>query len=180
MINKSKKQMPRNQKLTTLEKTLISAHKTDMITYLASHPEDFNEAIKLAVSNKQPYSRRAAWLIWSCIEENDQRVQGYVNEIIKSLPTKTEDHQRELIKILLQMELAEEHEGILFDLCITVWQKLDNKPSVRFNAFKMIKKIAQRHPDLTNELVLLTQNEYMDSLSSAAQKSIYKMLKELA
>ncbi len=63
---------------TSLEHLLISSHKDEMIVYMVAHPEDFEEAIKLAISNKQPYSWRSAWLLWSCMEENDQRVQGYI------------------------------------------------------------------------------------------------------
>ena len=179
MIKKSKKKITGNQQLTTLEKILTSTCKADMISYLDTHPEDFDESIKLAISNKQPYSWRGAWLLWSCMEENDQRVQEYVNSIVNTLTTKKEDHQRELIKILLQMELKEEHEGILFDVCVTVWQKLDNKPSIRFTAFKMLVKIAKGHPDLINEIAFLTQNEYLNSFSHTAQKSINKILKDL-
>ncbi len=110
---------------TSLEHLLISSHKDEMIVYMVAHPEDFEEAIKLAISNKQPYSWRSAWLLWSCMEENDQRVQGYIKDIIDTLTTKNEDHQRELIKILQQMELSDEYEGFLFDVCVTIWKKID-------------------------------------------------------
>ena len=76
-----------------------------MISCMDAHPEDFEEAIKLAVSDKQPYSWRAAWLLWSCMEENDQRIQGYVKNIIDTLTARNDDHQRELLIILHQMEI---------------------------------------------------------------------------
>lgn len=164
---------------TELEHLLLSSHKDEMISFMEAHPEVFDQAIKLAISDKKPCSWRAAWLLWSCIEENDPRVQGYVKDIIDTIKTKNHNHQRELMKILQQMELNEEYQGYLLDVCVTIWKKIDNKPSVRFNAFKMIMKIAQKHPDLTNEVVLLTQNQYMDYLSSSAQKSISKMVKDL-
>ena len=104
---------------TALEHILTSCYKADMIIYMDAHPEDFEEAIKLAVSDKQPYSWRAAWLLWSCMEENDRRIQRYMKKIINTLTTKNDDHQRELLKILLQMEINEEYEGFLFNcLCI--------------------------------------------------------------
>jgi len=151
-----------------------------MISYMAAYPEDFEEAIKLAISEKQPYSWRAAWLLWSCMEENDKRIQEYIKNIISIISTKNDAHQRELLKILQQMEINEEYEGLLFNLCVTVWEKINKKPSVRFNAFKMIVKIAKNHPDLSHEIVLLTQNQYVDSLSPAAKKSISRMIKEFS
>jgi len=161
---------------TNLEHILVNTYKAEMISYLKAHPEDFDEAIRIAISDKQPYSWRAAWLLWSCMEENDKRVQGYNDDIIKALPTKNDDHQRELIKILQQMELNEEQESYLFDVCVSVWEKVNNKPSVRFNAFKFIVKMAKKYPDLSNEVKFLTQDHYLEFLSAAAKKSISKML----
>ena len=163
---------------TALEHILTSSYKAEMISYMNAHPEDFEEAINLAISNKQPYSWRAARLLWSCMEENDQRIQGYIRNIINTLTTKNDDHQRELLKILLQMELNEEYEGFLFNVCVTVWEKINKKPSVRLTAFKVIVKIAKKYPDLSHEIIFLTQNQYLDSLSPTVKRSISRMIKE--
>lgn len=163
---------------TNLEHILVNTYKAEMISYMKAHPEDFEEAIHLAISDKQPYSWRAAWLLWSCMEDNDTRIQGYIDNIIKALPTKNDDHQRELIKILRQMELNEEQESSLFDVCVSVWEKVNKKPSVRFNAFRFIVKMAKKYPDLSNEVKFLTQDQYLEFLSAAAKKSISKRIKE--
>lgn len=164
---------------TALEHILTSSYKVDMIAWMDAHPEDFEEAIKLAVSNKQPYSWRAAWLLWSCMEKNDQRIQGYVKSIIDTLPARNDNQQRELLIILNQMEINEELEGLLFNHCISIWEKINKKPSMRLTAFKIIVKIANKHPDLSREIIFLTQNQYLDSLSPAAYKSVIKMIKGL-
>ncbi|MCK5103860.1 MAG: hypothetical protein KAR17_13645, partial [Cyclobacteriaceae bacterium] len=90
---------------TTLEHILTNSYKADMISYLESHPDDFEEAIRLAISDKQPYSWRAAWLLWSCMDKNDQRIKSYIKDIINTLTSKNDDQQRELFIILQQMEL---------------------------------------------------------------------------
>ena len=41
---------------------------------------DFEEIIKLAIVDKQPYSWRAAWLLWSCMDKNDQRIHKYIKK----------------------------------------------------------------------------------------------------
>ena len=164
---------------TGLEHILTNSYKADMISYLEAHPEDFEETIKLAISDKQPYSWRAAWLLWSCMDKNDQRIKKYIKDIINTLTTKNDDQLRELFIILQQLELDEEYEGVLFNNCVNVWEKINKKPSVRYNAFKLIIKIAKKHSDLSHEVVFLTQNQYMDSLSDTVKKSISKMIKEL-
>ena len=144
-----------------------------------NHPEFFEEAIELAISDKQPYSWRAAWLLWSCMEENDQRIQKHIKKIVDSIKTKDDGHQRELLKILLQIELKEEYEGIIFNLCMDLWEQINKKPSVRINALKFIIKIAKKHPELAKEITFLTQDHYLETLSPGVKHSVSIMMKEL-
>jgi hypothetical protein len=161
-----------------LEHVLVHSHKEEMIAFMAAHPEYFEEAIELAINDKQPYSWRAAWLLWSCISENDPRVQKHIQKILKNIKDKSDGHQRELIKILLVMNLNEEEEGYLYDVCVQLWQQTEKKPSVRFTAFRCMTKIAHKYPELSNEVKLLSQEMYLNSLSPGVKRSIRKMLKQ--
>ena len=163
-----------------LEIILSTTYKEQMISYLNSHPESFEEAVQLAIGNKQPYSWRSAWLLWSCMQKNDHRIQPYVQDMINALSEKKDGHQRELIKILLDMDLTEEQEGYLFDLCSSVWEKTHKNPSVRFTAFKFLVKMAKKHPDLINEITFLCQEHYLESLSPGVKRSLSRMIKGMA
>jgi len=162
-----------------LKHKLLNSYKDEMILFMDAHPEFIKEAIQLAIADKQPYSWRAAWLLWSCMEENDKRIRKYIKKIIDSFKTKNDGHQRELLKILLQMELKEEYEGILFNLCMDIWEQINKTPSVRINALKFIIKIAKKHPELSQEISFLTQDHYLDSLSPGVKHSVSRMMKEL-
>ncbi len=78
------------------------------------------------------------------------------------------------------MELNEEQESYLFNVCVTIWEKINKNPSVRFTALKFIIKTAKKYPDLSNEITFYTQNHYLDSLSPGVKRSVYKMIKELS
>ncbi|MCK9617614.1 MAG: hypothetical protein M0R21_07230 [Lentimicrobiaceae bacterium] len=160
---------------TKLEHILTHSYKADMISYMKSHPEDFDELIKLAIADKQPYSWRAAWLLWSCMDKNDRRIHRYAEKIIDTLPTKCDNQLRELLIILQRMELNDDYEGKLFDICVNIWEKIGKQPSVRYNAFKLIVKTVKNHPDLSKEIIFMTESHYMDSLSDTVKKSIFKM-----
>ncbi len=160
---------------TELEKVLMSFHKAEMTMYMANHPESFEELIQLAIDDKQPYSWRAAWLLWGCMEENDSRIKEHIRTIIRSVQGKKDGHQRELIKILYLMNLDEIDEGILFDHCISIWEKINKQPSVRFNAFKMILKISRKYPELAKEIDFLLQDHYLETLSNGARRALLKM-----
>ncbi|MBT8283936.1 MAG: hypothetical protein HKO75_01015 [Flavobacteriaceae bacterium] len=161
---------------TLLEQKLLHSHKKEMIVFLKKHPEYFDEAVELAIQNKQPYSWRAAWVLWSYISKNDIRIKNHIPKLIKAIRNKADGHQRELLKILLEMNLNEEEEGYLFDLCVTLWEDVEKKPSIRYTAFKFIIKMAKKHPELSNEILLLAQDKYLNSLSPGVHRSIKKMI----
>jgi len=92
---------------SALEYKLLNSHKKEMISYMTDHPEAFNEAIELAVSDRQPYAWRAAYVLWSVIQENDKRIKKHIKKIVDAVKNKNDGHQRELVKILLMMELDE-------------------------------------------------------------------------
>jgi hypothetical protein len=165
---------------TDLEHILLNSYKDGMITFMNAHPEVYDEAVQLAISDKQPYAWRSAWLLWSCIEKNDKRIRKHIKEIVKAVPTKNDGHQRELIKILHQMELSERHESILFNICMNVWEQIGKTPSVRVTAFRFILKMAKKHPDLLNEIIYLTEDHYLESLSPGVKRSVQKLISELS
>jgi len=165
---------------TPLEHVLMNSYKEEMIAFVADNPQYFDELVLLAMKEKQPYAWRAAWLLWSCIEENDPRLHSYIPQFMDSLPEKKDGHIRELVKILTSMELDEEQEGRLFDYCVTVWEKLGHRPSIRYMAFRFLVKMAKKHPELGNEIGLFAQEHYTESLSPGIKHSINKMIKELA
>jgi len=161
-----------------LEHILTHTYKEGMIAFVEAHPEVFEELIQLTVSDKQPYSWRASWLLWSVMEENDPRVRESIPVIIDVLPQLRDGQQRELIKILYKLELDEDYEGRIFNLCVNVWEKIHKQPSVRLNAFLLILKISKKHPDLQHEILLLTQEQYTETLSKGVRHSISKLIKD--
>jgi hypothetical protein len=163
-------------KESRLENILTDFYKAEMVSYLEANPAEFEQAIKLAIEDVPRYSWRATWLLWSCMVDNDSRVSAYLKEIIDRLPGKCDNHQRELLKILQRMELTEECEGQLFDISFKIWENTGNQQSVRYNALKLILKIVEKHPDLSNEVVFLTESKYLETLSEGVKKSIARMI----
>ena len=165
-----------DQEETNLEYTLTNSPKNDWISYIASNQDDFPELIKLSISDKQPYSWRASWLLWSCMDNNDQRLKRHIKEIIDILPARQNSQQRALLKVLQGMKIDPKYEGQLFDTCTKIWQNINNNPSLRFQAFKIMVAISKKYPDLTSEIKLLTDTYYTDNLSDIVKKSIYKLI----
>ena len=147
-----------------------------MISYLNAHPERFAEAVELALADRPACSWRASWLLFNCMEHNDHRLHRHIHDIIKVLPSKKDGHQRELIKILYQMDVDEALEGQLLDHCFRLWEKMKKQASVRISALKMILKIAGKYKELLPEVQLLTQPYYTETLSPGIRRSVQRMM----
>lgn len=165
--------------LTALESKLICSYKDEMVYFLKSNPQYFNEAIDLAISNKQPFAWRSAFLIFDCMEVNDKRVKKNIKTIVASIKDKKDGHQRELLKVLYKMEISEKYEGILFNICIDLWEQINKSPSVRVTALKFIFKLIKKHPELFDEIKYLLQDHYLETLSPGVKYSVEKMIQEL-
>lgn len=164
--------------MTEYESILISRYKDEMINYLHNHSEAFDEAFSLAVSNNQPFAWRSAWLLWSCLKNNDSRITNHIDEILDNIDGKGDGHQRELIKILEKLELNKEQEGKLLNLCIQLWENISKKPSIRYTAFRNILKIAKKYPELASEIDFFTQSPFLVTLSPGVKHSLKKMIKD--
>jgi hypothetical protein len=164
--------------VSDVENVLIRFYKSEMIAWMQEHPEAFEEAVRLAVSDKQPYAWRAAWLLHSCLQVNDKRMQPHVGTIIKAIGGKKDGHQRELIKILLQMQLKKGQEGILFSRCADLWEDINKNPSVRITALRFMIKTAKKHPELLNEISFLIQDHLLETLSPGIKHSVARMIQE--
>lgn len=163
---------------TELEQILISAGKVEMIVFFNSHPEYFEEAVQLSLSDKHPYNWRAAGLIFSCMKENDKRLKKHIDKIIGAISDKKDGHKRELLNILNKMKLNDENEGLVFDISMALWEAIDKIPSLRYTAFKFIVKTAKKYPELSNEVAFLTQNHFLNTLSPGIKIVVERIAQE--
>ncbi len=165
---------------TPFEELLISSYKDGMIAYMHAHPEAFDEAATLAVTDKQPYAWRSAWLLWSCLTPNDARIKKHLNKFIRYIPAAQENQKRELLKIALSMKLSERQESRLFDISIDLWKDISKDPSIRMMAFRMLLKISEKYPELKTELLLLADEHYLKTLSPGIRHSIRRLITQLS
>jgi hypothetical protein len=157
----------------------MSSYKPEMLRFLKNHPELFEETVELAIADKQPYSWRAALILVDCVKKKDSRLQPYIKKIVKSLPDKKDGHQSSLIKILLQVDVEEDYEGKLFDICIGIWESIDKIPSVRINALRLILNMVRKYPELSGEITQLIRDENMETLSPGAKRCAIKLREKI-
>ena len=163
---------------TPFEHILLSSYKQGMISYVHSHPEAYSEAVSLAVSDKQPYSWRAAQLLWSCIEPDDLRIRKHLKKIISYLPFAVDNQKSQLLKILLLMKIPNNLGGLVLDESISCWKDITKMPSLRYRALVLILTIAKRFPELSHEISLLHNEHYFSTFSPGVKRSAERLFRE--
>ena len=151
-----------------------------LVEQLRTRPEAFGVSLHTAINGSGPHGWRAAWILCHAMNTSDNRLQSRVGEIIDAIPEKSDGHQRELLRILHKLTIGEDHEGLLFDVCMALWADLQKASAVRVFAFKHIYNIADRYPELKNEVRLVTDDVYVETLSPGIRSSVRKLIKRLA
>lgn len=163
---------------TPLENSMIRGRKEAMIAFLRSHPNYIPEAFELALSNKQPYCWRSAWLLQCCLVHNDPHFSPYLEKLLNAIPNKKDGHQRELIKLLFLVDWGDKMEGELYEYCSQIWLQIHKSPSVRVEAMEVLLRISNKYPELKQELNLLLQDAFLETLSPGIKNSLLKRLQK--
>jgi hypothetical protein len=168
---------PTTDSLIQLFKTVRNKEK--LLHYVSQNPDAFNVLLALSLEENTPEAWRAAWLVGHTMRKNDHRIIPSIDILIKILKEAKEGHQRQLIILLLKMELNEEQEGKLFDSCLSIWEQINCIPSTRITALKFILKTVKKFPELKNEIKLWTQDMYLETLSPGIKNSVLKQVKDV-
>ena len=155
---------------------LKSGRKNEIEAYLATNPNSFGKIFNIALSEEEKICWRSAWLISSTIKHNDKRLATKRDLLIAAIEGKKDGHQRELLRILLQLELEDDQEGLLFDKCLSLWENISNSSSLRITAFKFIMKTLNKYPELVEEVDFFTDEHYLKPLSPGIRHSVIQLI----
>jgi hypothetical protein len=150
-----------------------------MVQFLKENPEQLEEAINFSLSDQQPIAWRAAWVIGGNLPECADKLEPHLGNILDRLPELDDGHQREFIKILVQCKLNEDQQGLFFDICVSIWEQVRKKPSVRYFAFQVMADMTKIYPELIHEVISLTQPQYLNSLSPGIKQGVFKKVEKL-
>ncbi len=157
-----------------LEHILSKGRKADMIAYIGATPGAFEEVLELATSDREPVCWRSAWILKNCMKKNDERVRPYVGDFVNVLADKKDGHQRELLKILLMMDLEDEYVSFVYDFCVRAWKEPSNQSSLRHTSIGFILKCAKANSDFAADIPELSHSIYMNTLTPGVKYSVQR------
>ena len=149
---------------------------TKFESIISREENPFNELMELALQNHAPASWRATFICHHKTSSNDPLLEPYIERIVSAIPSKKDGHQRELLRLLLKMDITEELEGKLSDICVTIWEAVEKSSSARILAFRVIAQITAKYPEMKNEMEFLTQSQYTETLSPGIKRSLEKII----
>ncbi len=162
-----------------LEIVLSKLFKEDVFKFMHEYHEEFESIIELSVTDEKPICWRAAWVVQNFMEQDDERVKPYVDIMLEIIPQKEDGHQRELMKILANMNLDDDRESILYDECVTIWESVRKKPGTRYFAFQQMAKMVEKYPELIQEIHAVTQPQHINALSPGIRRGVLRLVARL-
>ncbi|MBC8266489.1 MAG: hypothetical protein H8E84_05930 [Flavobacteriales bacterium] len=139
----------------------------------------FDFLVKHMQKEEKHTSWRSAWVVVHLMKEDDPKIKKHLTKIIKSIESKADGHQRELLKIVRKMKLSEKNDGLFFDVCINIWESVNKKPATRYYAGLFIIEMAKKYPEIKNELEHLTSYYYTQTLSPGIKRSFDRRLSKI-
>jgi hypothetical protein len=141
-------------------------HKSDVdlcASAVVQEPKLFKELLDIVASGEVTPAMKAAWVLGKASELNRALPSKHVARIIELLgQAKISGVQRELIKTLFKLNLQEEEESRILDLCFHFLNHSESDVAVRHHALKILLALTKKYPDLRQELIasLEAQLEY--------------------
>lgn len=161
-----------------LMELLMLGMKPEMVNRVKSTPELFDLLLKGALDLNPKLGWRSAWLLWDCMEYNDPRIHDILPELFAKMSEFPDNQQWNLLMVLHRLQVPEKWESKLFDYCLKIFTLEDKKPAFRYNAWKFMLQMAQKHNELWQEVAWVSTPEMLESLSPGVRHSIkMQMLK---
>jgi hypothetical protein len=175
-------------KLEKLEELFLpetSRRNTDLVAeIIMQQPELFGELFRIFASNKEPVSRRAAWVIDVVSEKHPGLIAPYLDKIVELLPEFSHDGmKRHSLRILARSPLPREHLlGILLNVCFEWLLSPTEAVSAKVYSMDILYRVSLTEPDLKKELADSIEwriNEGTPGFKNRGRKMLKKLLREM-
>ena len=70
-----------------------------------------------------------------------------------------QEKKRHFLRMLTSHEISEEHSGFMVEYCLKAFQSAKEPVAVKVHAMQILFNIAQKEPDLKEEIALVIEHE---------------------
>lgn len=124
------------------------------------------------------YNQRAAWPVGLIGEKKPEMIKPYIKKLVSGLPEAKHDAVlRNTLRIFQKMDIPEDIQGDLYEICINLFIDLKQPIAVRVFSMSVLANIAEPYKELRQEVLDLVY-EFLP-LGSAGYKSRAKKVIKL-
>ena len=124
-----------------------------VVDLVIQKPDLFETVVKIFLSNEEPVSRRAAWVVDIVTAKNPHLLPSIADQIVSNLPSFTHDGmKRHSVRMLNRVLLSNEQIGPMINLCFEFLTNPAESIAVKAQSMDLLYQISQREPELKKEL----------------------------
>jgi hypothetical protein len=160
-----------------------SRANTDFVgDFVRQKPELIHELWEVYLSNKEPISRRAAWIIDTVSENEQDWVKDYLARLIDIFPTFRHDGlKRHGLRILSRNPIPAEKTGQLINICFDWLLSTEEAVAAKMYCMLILTDLSQSLPEIRHELIdtiELQMEEGSPGFKSIGRKILKKLYQQ--
>jgi hypothetical protein len=145
-----------------LREVLAAAHsriQTDRIVrWVEKDQRKFAELFRIFNGNETRLAQRASWVLSIILSSHPSLLKNYYRDLLNKLKT-TGQHNaiyRNGLKAIGSIDIPEEFEGEVMDLCFKMLASPDRAIAVQAHALSILEQLAKKHPEIIPEIKTIT------------------------
>lgn len=148
---------------------------------MCSRPEFLPFLAEICLSDDPKLNWRAAWVLSSIDASQLKKIFPKAQPLINTLQRKEKDgYKREIIKLIMLLDLDEDEEGAFYDAALNIWEDLALASAARLYALRGMLHIAKLYPELNHEIAAYNDDHYLQGVSPGIQSQMRKIFKDLS
>ena len=158
-----------------LEDQILAEHSKANINYVVSYinndEKKFHQLMELFFNGSYRVVQRSAWVMATCVHENPDLINPYLNQLIEGLPSDDQHRavKRNTLHVLENINIPEVYHGPIISMCFDFLTDSKEAVAVKAYAMSIIYKLTKQEPDLQKELRIIIEDQI--HFSSPAFKS---------
>lgn len=132
-----------------------------MCNHILTRPVLMDELVKVYLEGPMRMTQRAAGVICSCAEKDPSLVLPHLAAMVRQLkePEVSDAAKRNTLRILQLIDIPEELEGDLTDLCFKYLESAKEAVAIKAFAMTILFRLSGKYPELRHELRILIENQ---------------------
>ncbi len=156
-----------------------------LIDQIVNHPEQMADLIDcMYVQGNWRLCQKAGWPLIRMTKTHPELITPFIPRMVSELENTDQHdaHIRNTVRVLQELDIPEDDQGKLYDLCFNFMMEIKYPTAVRAFSITILSRIAMAIPELQEELLSaleMIKNEGTSGFVNRANKEYARIQKEM-